>query len=133
MSAPILYKERQFSEVKLGKPGAEKTYKIPNEFTVEEWERIYELAQQFKRVKDEQVAPEGTPEREKQLQEFWGSAWAQLEVMFQHYQPEMTADELKTIITWKEALGILDFYTEYRYRPKNLGEEGGQTKKKSLK
>jgi len=129
-----LYKTREHSTVKL-EDG--KTYKIPNEFTVEELERLYEKRQAFEAIKSEPVDDDKV---EEQTERLYQAAFAQLEIVFQHYQPDITADELRQLLTPSEALEILGFFDEYRHATvseyqdnDNDTDEGGSGVKKNLK
>jgi hypothetical protein len=119
-----VYKERKHTVIKLG----ERDFKIPNEYTVEEVERLLELEQKRDALEKEEV----TPETEKaQLASFWELVFNQLEVIFQRYQPDTTADDLRGMISHHEALGILGFYDKYRFlQRKDEQEKTGSGKKK---
>lgn len=126
-----VYKERQFTIVKLG----ERDFKLPNEYTVEEVERLLELKTKRDEIENE-VASDDKKEQESQLVAFWGIVFDQLEVIFQHYQPDITADDLRSLISHHEALGILGFYDKYRFISQKNESESGQSaesKKKILK
>jgi len=124
-----LYKTRQHHTVRFGEGDKAKEYKFPAEYTVEEVERLLELQARREALEAQEAAPEGTPERAAQLNGFMVAVFDQVEVLFQHYQPEMTAEELKNILTRNEALGILGFFDKYRFRA--LKEMSGDSKKKS--
>lgn len=104
-----LYKTREFSTIKLN-DGNE--YKIPNEFTVEEVERLLEKRSVYEKIKNEEVI-EGQEEIQKKR--FFDSAFNQLVILFEHYQPEITVEKLKDLLTPNEALEILNFFDEYRH------------------
>lgn len=122
-----LFKRRRYTEVKLD-DGI--VYKIPNEYTVEEVERLLEL-----KVKEEELS--NTPkaddpkEQEKQLDIFWNNIFAQLEIIFQAYQPEITAQYLKKYVTHNEALEVVGFFQKYRALA--LDKEDQDSKKKLKK
>jgi len=107
-----LYKERKHATVILKDQRTQepKEFKIPNEYTVEEIERLLELQKKRTSIESENV---GENEAE-QLQRFWSVVFEQLEILFQHYQPELTADDLRSWVTHQEALEILGFYDKYR-------------------
>lgn len=116
-----VYKNRKHSVVTLG----DKEYKIPAEFTVEEAERMLEME-----VRRKEIEKQGVDDEKKQLQEFWSIVFDQLELLFQHHQPEITSAELRRLITHKEALEIVGFYNSYRHiKPTSSGD----SKKKILK
>jgi len=128
MQALDLYKSRKHSLIKLADG---KEYKIPNEYTVEEVERLLELRAKQEELEGEQVANQDT-----QLKQFWATVFDQLEVIFGHYQPKVTSEYLRTTITHNEALEMLGFFQKYRHiAVKELLEEAEQSetpKKKSL-
>lgn len=112
MHALDLYKSRSHSEVKLADG---KTYKIPNEFTVDEVERVLELqierdALEKQEAKDGAVTPENA-----EFKHYMDLVFMQLEVLFQHHQPEVTAEFLKSAMTQNEALEALGFFQKYRH------------------
>lgn len=102
-----LYKHRRFNIVKAD--GVE--YKIPCEYTVEEAERMLELKAQYDSIRKNKLEDGKEPQ---QLENFWNNVFDQLEITFQRYQPEMTAEKLREIMTGKEALDLLGFFDEYR-------------------
>lgn len=124
-----LYKKRQFAIVKLtdSRTKESKDFKIPNEYTVEEVERLLELQTKRQAIEAEKV---GDKEAE-QLQRFWAVVFDQLEILFQHYQPDTTADELRSLVTHQEALEILGFYDKYRLLEKT-SEAGGKKKAQKM-
>lgn len=122
-----IYKGRKFNTVTFG----DKVFKIPLEYTVEEVERLLELDTKRKSVQDEVIE-----NQEEQLKTFWELVFNQLEIIFQHYQPEMTVDDLRVIVSHNEALGILGFFDEYRNKLKEQSESKEtkeDSKKKTLK
>lgn len=124
-----LYKGRKHTVVKIG----DSEFKIPNEYTVEEVERLFELREQQEAL-EEQQASETEAGREKQHQRFMQLIFDQLEIIFQHHQPDMTAEWLKKHVTQNEALEIIGFFDKYRRSAfKQLREEeagSGDAKKK---
>jgi len=120
MQALDLYKSRKHSLIKLADG---KEYKIPNEYTVEEVERLLELRAKQEELEGEQVANQDT-----QLKQFWATVFDQLEVIFGHYQPKVTSEYLRTTITHNEALEMLGFFQKYRHiAVKELLEEAEQS------
>jgi hypothetical protein len=110
MQSLDLYKKRRYTSVKLS-DGIE--YKIPNEYTVEEVERLLELKAKEEEIKAISVE-EGTPEAEANLVLFWNNIFAQLEIIFQSFQPELNESYLRKHLTHNEALEIIGFFQEYR-------------------
>jgi len=121
-----LYKSRPHNTVKLIDPKTKKAIelKLPNEYTVEEVERLLELQGLREKIESQSVVGQG----EKQLQDFWQIVFDQLEILFQHFQPEMSREEIKRLVTHDEALRILGFYQKYRYQP---NDESDTPKKKA--
>lgn len=103
-----LFKERKFSVIKLGDG---KEYKLPAEFTVEEVERILEIREETEAVEAEEVIDDGKAQRERHA----GLLFSQLEIMFQHYQPDIDSKRLRKILTLNEAMEILGFFSKYRH------------------
>ena len=100
------YKSRKHSEVTLSD---KQVYKIPNEYTVEEVERLLEL-----RTAQEALEKETVQSEETQLEKFWSVVFEQIEIIFQHHQPDIKISYLKKVITHNEALDILGFFQKYR-------------------
>lgn len=113
MNSLNLYKDRKYSVVNLG----DKDYKIPNEYFVEEVERILELKKEQEKIENEEVDEE---KKKEQLDRFWDNAYTQLEVLIQHHQPNVTIEELKKEVTHSEVLSILGFFD--KYRPKAIND-----------
>lgn len=105
-----LYKKRRHFAVKFH---SGKEYKIPNEYTVEEVERLLELTEEGDRIKAKKVT-EGTPEAEASLVLFWDNIFAQLEIIFSSLNPEVDVAQIKAEVTHNEALEIIGFFNEYR-------------------
>lgn len=120
-----LYKNRRFNIVKAG--GID--YKIPSEYTVEEAERLLELKAQYDSIRKDKLEDGKEPQ---QLENFWINVFDQLEITFQRYQPEMTAETLRGIMTGKEALELLGFFDEYRALSNQKNSEGSDDVKKKL-
>lgn len=129
-----LFKARRYSTTKLSDG---KEYKLPNEYSVEEVERILELRIEIETLEAEKV--ETLTSGLQKAKYHNDLMFAQLEIMFQHYQPELTVDYLKKVITQDEALEILGFFQKYRYlalkemREDESAEEVESKKKSSSK
>lgn len=122
-----LYKNRRYSIIKLSD---EKEYKLPNEYSVEEVERILELREELETLEAEEVISDGKAQAKKHT----ALIFAQLEVMFQHYQPELTEKYLQKVITHSEALETLGFFQKYRHLAlKEMREEDTAEKAESKK
>jgi hypothetical protein len=123
-----LYKERDYSVVILSD---KKEYKIPNDYTVEEVERILEKQAQIAKLANTEIDDE-TDEGIQSLRRFWDLTFAQLEILFQHYQPDITADTLRSLIKQQDALEITKFYQMNKYGVEGAKTEPENTKKKIL-
>jgi len=120
-----LYKTRKHTIIKLGDG---KDYKIPNEFLVEEVERLLELKKIQEKLENETVEEE---KQEVQIKVFWNNIFAQLEIIFQHFQPEITEEYLKKHVTHNQALEMLGFFQKYRLLAMQEDQaEESETKKK---
>lgn len=105
-----LYKKRKHLTVTLANG---KSYLIPQEYTVEEVERLLELKAQEANIKNTSVE-EGTSQADENITRFWDNVFNQLEVIFQSLQPEIDIAYIKKNVTHKEALEIIGFFNEYR-------------------
>ena len=103
-----LYKDRKHSVIKLSDG---KEYKIPAEYTVEEVERLLEL-----KIKQEEIEalPVEKGKKKEQLATFWANIFSQLEIIFQHYQPDIDESYLRKHVTHNEALEMIGFFQKYR-------------------
>lgn len=129
MTTLDLFKRRRFTEVKLD-DGI--VYKIPNEYTVEEVERLLELKAKEEEISNT-VTADSKAEEAKQLDLFWSNIFAQLEIIFQSYQPEITAEYLKKYVSHNEALEVVGFFQKYRALALDkevTSDEDGDSKKK---
>lgn len=129
MTTLDLFKRRRFTEVKLD-DGI--VYKIPNEYTVEEVERLLELKAKEEEISNT-VTADSKAEEAKQLDLFWSNIFAQLEIIFQSYQPEITAEYLKKYVSHNEALEVVGFFQKYRALALDkeiASDEDGDSKKK---
>lgn len=127
MRALDLFTSRKYSTVTLSD---KKEYKIPNEYTVEEVERLLEL-----RVEQEALEAESVSNTEAQIKQFWEIVFSQLEIIFQHYQEDVTREYLKKVVTHNEALEIIGFFQKYRHSAikellSNTPTNSGDSKKK---
>lgn len=115
-----LFKERRYSIVKLSD---NKEYKLPNEYSVEEVERVLELREEAEALEAQEVSGDGKTQTKK----YTDLVFSQLEIMFQHYQPEISVDYLRKVITLNEALDTIGFFQKYRHLAlKELREDDAQ-------
>jgi hypothetical protein len=110
MQANKIFKERRSTVVKI----AGEDYKIPNEYSVEEVERLLELEIKTKEIENEPVS-DNDIEKAQQLQRFYKTIFDRLEIMLQHYQPDVTADDLRSKMTHTEALDVLGWFEKHRH------------------
>lgn len=104
-----LFKARKSHTIKLGA----NEYRVPEEYTVQEVERLLELDAKREALQQEKQASTQKG-KEEQLMRFWEMVFDQLEILFQHYQPDLNAHTLKGLISHNEALEILGFFDKYR-------------------
>lgn len=104
----LVFKSRKHSTVKLNDG---KVYKIPSEYLVEEVERLLEL--QIAQRKAESIVVQESI-KDLQIDNLYENIFNQLEIIFQHFQPEVTIEYLKKTITHSEALEMIGFFNKYR-------------------
>jgi hypothetical protein len=104
--------------------GIVKQFKIPAELTVSEIERLLEAQIKIDKLADEQVSDTGTA----QLRLYWSYIYAQLEIIFRHFHPEVDADYLKLNLLPTDAIRILAFFSENRYIEKPVEETDSKKK-----
>lgn len=106
-----LYKDRKYHSIFLDVNGERTAFRIPGEYTVAEYERILEiqakLDEYVKENKDKDADEVGSP--------FWDLVYDQLVILFQRYQPEVTLEMLKGLISREETLRINQFFIENRF------------------
>lgn len=125
-----VFKKRRFNVIHVGKGKEVRDLKVPLEYTVEEVERLLELHTKRDAIEETYVSKTDQKAQEEVLQNFWGIVFDQLEIIFQHYQPEITAAELRGLVSHKEALDILGFYEKYRYLANEKSGKADEAKKK---
>jgi len=123
----LTFKSRKHSVVTLSD---KKVYKIPSEYTVEEVERLLELQEEQKKLEGNEIIESI---KDLQVESFYKNIFNQLEIIFQHYQPKVTVQYLKKIITHSEALEMVGFFNKYRNLILNQPESTNEveSKKKS--
>lgn len=129
MSKLDIYAPRPYHVLEIAmEKGIKKTFKIPSELTIGEVERLLETQSKLDKLQDEQATDGGTA----QLRLYWGYIYAQLEIIFRHYQPEVDADYLRENLLPKDAIAILNFFAENRYIDKEENsDDKSEVKKKS--
>jgi hypothetical protein len=106
-----LYKSRQPYEVILEVKGKKKSFKIPSELTVEESERLLESEIKIKMMVNEKVSDDA----EKKLEIYFGTLIDYMLVLLQHYQPEITADKIKKMMSRSDLEKVFEFFKQQRY------------------
>jgi len=112
MQALNLYQSRKHSVVKLADG---KEYKIPNEYTVEEVERLLELRVEQEALEKRNAEDVTVSHENAHFKAYLDLVFSQLTILFQHHQPEVTTEYLKSVVTQNEALEMLGFFQKYRH------------------
>ncbi len=127
-----LYKDRQPYIVNLELKGKKKSFKIPNELTIEESERLLEAEIQIAELSKQQV--ENKADEEEKINAYFNSLYQYLLILFSKYQPEFErVEDVKKIMTHQEAIRILEFFKKKRFVHLLGLDDEPETKKKSLK
>lgn len=129
MATLNLYDKRRFNTIKLS-DGI--VYKIPDEYTVNEVERLLELKARQEEISSIE-AGDTKEEKEKNLDLFWDNIMDQIEIIFKSFQPEIDKEYLSKIISNKQALDIVGFFQKYRALALGNIENDGTNSKKKLK
>ena len=108
-----LYKDRQPYEVILEVKGGKKTYKIPTELTIEETERILEVELRINATAKEEI--ENKKDEKIKLDRYFSFLLEYILILLQHYQHEITLDDLKKTISRAEAIRIFEFFKKQRF------------------
>lgn len=90
-----LFSGREPHIIELAVNGEKKQFQIPTDYTEEEIERILELESKVSESSD--------------LKERRNLIFAQIHILFRRYQPEITLEDVKKILTWGDALKIINF------------------------
>lgn len=124
-----LFAERKHSTIDIGG----KVWKIPNEYTVEEFERLLELREEIEALGKEKIDAQDT-ENEK-VKRLVSLAFTQLQVILGHYQPDTNIEDLRKLLTQNEVFKIIGFFDKYRHEAlvRLLKERDGSKKKSSSK
>lgn len=118
MSTLDLFKTRPFNTVTLTDPKTQQpiVFKIPNEYLVEEVERLIEIQILRHKLEKTEYDTDDKKAETKHLNEYWRIVFDQLEILFQHYHPEVTGEQLRSMLTHKEALEIIGFYNDNKFQ-----------------
>lgn len=128
-----LYKDRQPYIVNLELKGKVKSFKIPNELTIEESERLLEAELQIAELSKQQV--ENKKDEDEKLEQYFGSLYQYLLILFSKYQSEIeTVEDIKKMMTQQEAIRVLEFFKKKRFlHLLGLDDDESEAKKKSPK
>ena len=128
-----LYKDRQPYTVNLELKGKMKTFKIPNELTIQESERLMEAEIQISELSKQEVA--NKKDGEEKLDQYLSGVYQYLLILFSKYQPEIeTAEDIKKMMTQAEAIRVIEFFKKKRFlHLLGLDDEESESKKKSPK
>lgn len=128
-----LYKDRQPYEVELKLKGKLRTFKIPNELTIEESERLMEAEIQLKELAKQEVNDK--TDEEKKLDQYFKVLYQYLLILFNKHQPEIEkVEHVKQMMTQQEAVSVLEFFKKKRFlHLLGLDDDESEFKKKSQK
>jgi hypothetical protein len=90
-----LFSDREPHIIELAVNGEKKQFRVPTDYTEEEIERILELESKVSESADLTVRR--------------NLIFQQLHILFRHYQAEMTLEDVKKLLTWNDALKIINF------------------------
>jgi len=102
------FKEREKIELTLPWKGKDQIFYIPQDYTVEETERILEFESKLRELSKKEVDDE-THEAYQKAIDYMNILTQNVTVLLQHYQPEITFSEVKKNFSQIELLAILEF------------------------
>jgi hypothetical protein len=111
-----LYSGREPHVVELEVSGEKKEFKLPTDYTEEEIERILELEKKLEESSDV------TARR--------SIVFSQIQILLNRYQPDFTLEQVKKILTWSDALRIINFISEHTFAVATKTEEAEVDSKK---
>jgi hypothetical protein len=126
-----LFKDRHPYEIITELKGKKKTFKIPNELTIEESERLLEAEIQIMSLSKQEIGDK--KDEEEKIKQYFNNLYQYLLVLFNRYQPEITLSDLKGMMSQAEAIRILEFFKSKRFLHLIGADEEPDLKKKSLK
>lgn len=129
MATLDLYKKRPPHQIYIEVEGEKKMFLIPTQYTVEEVERLLEI-QADKDDLMKQEVEENSIEHERAVATFFSRIYDQLEILFHHYQPEVTREFLEEHVKREDAVEIIGFFTAEHI--KNVEEDAKDVKKKVI-
>jgi len=105
-----LYTGREPHIVELDVKGEKKEFRLPTDYTEEEVERLLELGEKL----------EGSDD----LMTKRALLFAQVHILFARYQPDMTLEQVKAMLTWDDALKVINFISQHTAALTKSGPEG---------
>jgi len=126
-----LYKDRQPYEVILNLGGKKKTFKIPNELTIEESERLLEAEIQIAELSKQEI--ENKTDQDEKMKRYFNNLYQYILTLFNRYQPDIDLEELKKMMTQPEAIRVLEFFKKKRFLHLIGADDNEPKKKKSQK
>jgi len=127
-----LYKDRQPYTVNLELKGKIKSFKIPDELTIEESERLLEAEIQIAELSKQEI--EDKKDEKEKLEQYFGSLYQYILILFSKYQPEIeSVEDIKKMMTQQEAIRVLEFFKKKRFLHLLGLDDEPESKKKSLK
>jgi hypothetical protein len=93
------------------KTSKETKYKIPVELTVFETERMLELSEQIDKIFNEQISNDGSA----QFRLYSKKSTEMCTILFQHFQPQITSENIEKMLTFKDIAEITGFFQSNRY------------------
>lgn len=133
MATLDLYSKRQPHIVKLESytnKGESMDYKIPTEYTLEETELLLQHQINVDKI-SKRTAKVG--EEADDLLDFFEAVLVQMQVLFQRYHPDMTLENLKSILTKEEAIAMWAFFIKERLDIADGANDAKKGKKKVIK
>lgn len=113
MQALSFIKSRKHSLITLADG---KEYKIPNEYSVQEVERLLEVQEELEAFAKAEAKDTTTLTRDNaEFKRYLDLVFMQIEMLLQHFHPEVTTKYLKSAMTQNEALEMLGFFQKYRH------------------
>ena len=126
-----LYKDREPHIITLEVDGEPKDFKIPVSYTVDEVERLIEIQVMIDKLAKEEVDEN---RKEDQFSNFFDAVFNQVLILFQRYQPEITVETLKKMLTRDDAVAIINFHTKEKVKfADNQAPDDGSKKKAQSK
>lgn len=114
-----LFSGREPHIVDLSVAGEKKAFKIPADFTEEDIERILE-------IEDKMSGSDDVRAKRNYI-------FTQVYLLFRRYQPEITLQQVKAMLTWDDALKIIQFVSANSFGKSKDGEAADTDPKAPVK